>query len=129
MTNEPPVFTVVIADDDADVRAALAGLLSEHHGLEVTGQAASGRAAARLCEQLKPDLALVDVMMPQGGCDAAQAIRRVSPETAMVAYTARGDRRTREQLIECGFARVFVKGGGHDLCGDLYALASGPRGA
>ncbi|MFT4596187.1 MAG: two-component system response regulator DesR [Paracrocinitomix sp.] len=116
------VFSVIVADDDDNVRSALASLLDEHDGLRLAGLSDSGSGAADLCAEVHPELAVVDVMMPTGGCDAVTAIHQVSPDTVVVAYTARGDRRTREQLMECGMAEVFVKGGGVDLSAALYDL-------
>ena len=72
--------------------------------------------------EVLPELAIVDVMMPTGGCKAAAAIHDVSPDTVVVAYTARGDTRTREHLMHCGIAEVYVKGGGIDLPNALYDL-------
>ena len=116
------VFSVIVADDDDNVRTALASLLDEHDGLHLVGLTDSGSGAADLCADVHPELAVVDVMMPAGGCDAVAAIRQVSPDTIVVAYTARGDRHTRHQLVECGMIEVFVKGGGVDLSTALYDL-------
>lgn len=114
------VFSFVVADDDDAVRAAIIGLLGDHAGFDLVGQAPDGLTAADICASVLPDLAVVDVMMPSGGCDAATAIHAVSPETVVCAYTARGDRRTREQLMECGVEAVFVKGRSRDLAARLY---------
>lgn len=120
--NTHEVFSVIVADDDDNVRSALASLLDEHNGLLLAGLSDSGSGAADLCADVHPELAVVDVMMPTGGCEAVTAIHQVSPDTVVVAYTARGDRRTREQLLECGMTEVFVKGGGVDLSTALYEL-------
>lgn len=120
--NSHDVFSVIVADDDDNVRSALASLLDEHDGLNLVGLSDSGSGAANLCADVHPELAVVDVMMPTGGCEAVTAIHQVSPDTVVVAYTARGDRRTRQQLMACGMSQVFVKGGGDDLCTALYDL-------
>jgi|GEM_PF-1169280 len=120
-------FGVVIADDDENVRLALVGLFGEHTGFRLVGQASTGIEAAGLCASLRTDVALVDVMMPSGGCAAATAIRAVSPHTVIAAYTARTDRRTHTELTACGVARVFVKGGSDDLADALYVLVNQHR--
>lgn len=118
------VFTVVLADDDGRVRDALTDLLDDHPRLQVVGSAESGTAAAALCMTLHPNLAIVDVMMEAGGVEAVTAIHRVSPETLVVAYTARRDRRTHERLLAGGAAAVFIKGALIDLAGSLNDLAT-----
>jgi len=118
------VFSVVLADDDDKVRAALAGLIEDHASFALVGAVADGLAAADLCRSTTPDLVLVDVMMPTGGSDAAVAIHAVSPSTVVCAYTARGDRRTRDQLLAGGIEAVFVKGRSEDLAGRLFDLMS-----
>jgi DNA-binding NarL/FixJ family response regulator len=117
------VATVVIADDDASVREALAALLAAQVDLDVVGVAASGGVAATLCAEHRPTIALVDVMMPMGGRAAIEAIRAVSPSTRVVVYTARADRRTRAQMLEAGAVDVLVKGGGRDVVRELVTVA------
>jgi len=116
------VYGLVVADDDDNVRQALAGLLGDHQGFWLAGEATSGTEAAEICASLQPHAALIDVMMPTGGCQAATAILAVSPRTVIAAYTARADRRTHDELVGCGVAQVFVKGRGDDLAASLYQL-------
>lgn len=116
-------YAVVIADDDAAVRAALSELCDGHPNLRVVGTATNGVSAGALCIRYHPHLAVVDVMMPQGGVEVVATILAVSPRTVVAAYTARGDRRTRERVLASGAAAVFVKGGDLDLVGALHALA------
>lgn len=68
---------LVLADDHDIVRRGLRALLQEEPGLEIIGEAGDGRAALNLCQTLEPDLAILDVAMPQlNGIEvAAQAIR------------------------------------------------------
>ena len=115
-------YEIVIADDDDNVRHALAGLLGDHPGFVLVGQAATGIEAAQMCARLTPHVALIDVMMPAGGCEAATAIVAGSPSTIVAAYTAKSDRRTEDELTNCGVAKVFVKGRGDDLATALYEL-------
>lgn len=121
------VHRVVIADDDPTVRAALRDLLDDHPSLSVVASAASGAAVTALCGELVPDAAIVDVMMPDGGAVAVAAILAVSPSTIVVAYTALGDRRTREQLLTAGAAEVLVKGRSRDVAASLCELFERPR--
>ena len=121
---DQPPFTVVLADDDEQVRDAMAALFDDHPRLRVVGSAGSGAGAATLCAGLRPHLAVVDVMMPTGGVEAIEAIHAASPATIVVAYTARRDRRTRDRLLAGGAAAVFTKGITSDLAGALDELAA-----
>jgi DNA-binding NarL/FixJ family response regulator len=74
------VLRLVVADDNPVVRAGMANLLATVPGLDVVGSAADGREALDLVERLKPDLALLDVRMPQvDGIAVAQTIASTVP--------------------------------------------------
>jgi two-component system LytT family response regulator len=69
------VLRVLIADDERPARRFLANLLADVADVEVVGEAANGQEAVDLIEQLKPDLALLDLQMPElGGLDAARLV-------------------------------------------------------
>ncbi len=66
---------VLLADDDALLRAGIALVLGTEDGIEVVGQAADGLQAVELCAALAPDVVLMDVRMP--GIDGVEATRRI----------------------------------------------------
>ncbi|HEY8045495.1 MAG TPA: response regulator transcription factor [Streptosporangiaceae bacterium] len=72
--------TVVVADDQALVRAGLATLLDSQPGLAVVGQAGDGQEAVRLAREARPDVVLMDVRMPL--LDGLAATRRIAAEQA-----------------------------------------------
>ncbi len=78
-------ITVFLADDHAVVRAGLRFLLAAQPGLEVAGEAANGRDAVRQVEQLRPDVVVMDIAMPElNGIEAAGQIRETCPATQVI---------------------------------------------
>lgn len=123
-------LTVVIADDEAAVRAALVDLLNEHPALDVVGVAVDAEAAVRLAGELHPGVAVIDVRIPRGGgLEAIAGIREVSPETRIVAYSAADDRAQVSRILTAGADRYVVKGASayHLVDAILETAESGPR--
>lgn len=116
-------LSVVIVDDDPGIRSALSDLVTAHPDLSLAGVGDSGPAATELCERFHPTVAVVDVMMPGGGRDAVRSIHRVSPPTLVVVYTARSDRRTRQQMLDAGATLVITKGDGRDITAEIVGIA------
>lgn len=81
---------ILIADDHRLFRQGLIGLMGTRKDLvEVVGEATTGREAIQLTQDLKPDIVLMDINMPDGnGLEATGCIRRMCPDTAVVILTA-----------------------------------------
>jgi DNA-binding NarL/FixJ family response regulator len=75
MSAAHPTVRIVVADDHQVVRAGFAGLLDTQDDFEVVGTAADGTDAVRICRDLNPDVALMDVRMP--GTDGIEATRQL----------------------------------------------------
>src|SRR5579862_7558630 len=100
-------ITCVVADDHPAMLAAVADILARG-GIDVVGRAADGQEALALIESKQPRVALVDVRMPRlSGIEVAQRATAVSPGTAIVFYTAYGDRALLSEALDVG-ARGFV---------------------
>jgi signal transduction histidine kinase len=104
-------ITVLIAEDEPAVRAALADVIGTEDSLELVGAAADAQQAIDLAREHHPDVALLDVKMPAGGGPrAAREIRMLSPGTRVVALSAYEDRTTVLEMLRAGVAGYLVKG-------------------
>jgi len=83
------VIRVLLADDHGVVREGLRMFLGRDPDLDVVGEAANGAEAVELARQLRPDVVLMDLLMPvMDGVAATAAIRNALPETEVVALTS-----------------------------------------
>ena len=106
---------VLLADDEPGLRIALTELLSHEDRVELIGTAADAEEAIRLAEADLPDVALVDVRMPEGGgTHAARGISRVSPRTRVIALSAYEDRDNVLEMLRAGAVGYLVKGAAAD---------------
>src|ERR1700733_4996259 len=81
-------LSILIADDHPVVRRGLRMLLELHPGWRICAEVGSGSEAIRKAMQLKPNLALLDIGMPDlNGLEAGAQIRRVSPQTKILFLT------------------------------------------
>jgi two-component system, NarL family, response regulator NreC len=102
--------TILLADDHVLFRQGLALLVREQAGWEIVGEADDGEEAVRLAERLRPRIAVLDVEMPRmSGLEAARRIRKLSPETQIVALSMYGDPHYRERMLEAGASAYVLK--------------------
>jgi len=110
-TAPPKSFTVLVADDAQGTREALVELFGETPDINCVAAVADARAAVSACAMWHPDVALVDVRMPEGGgLEAVLGIRDVSPSTRVLAYSASSDRASVVQMLRSGAHGYVVKG-------------------
>jgi DNA-binding NarL/FixJ family response regulator len=119
--------TILLADDHLLVRQGLAALLGAQDGWEVVAEAGDGAEAVRFAGALKPRVAILDVEMPRmGGIEAARAIRRVSPNTLVVALSMYSDLHYLERMREAGASGYVLKNEAfEDLIDAIHAVLRG----
>src|SRR5712692_1191680 len=101
---------LVIADDHKLVRAGLRKMLTGQRGLEVVGEATNGREALALCRRLQPDLALIDVRMPElDGLAACRAIKQECPATSVILITIHENPDYLLEALKAGAAGYVLK--------------------
>ncbi len=116
---------VVVVDDVDDMRMLLRMQFRRDGRFDVVGEGADGSEAIAVCEQLQPDLLVLDRQMPNlGGLEALPDIRRVSPGTAVVLYTAHADASTCEAAVDAGALDVLEKSGNRNFVDRLVGAVS-----
>ena len=102
--------TILLADDHQLMRKGLRAMLEEQEGLNVVGEAENGRAAVRLAKQLKPDVVIMDVTMPDlNGIDATRQIRGDDPMTKVVALSMHPERQFVLEMLAASATAYLLK--------------------
>ncbi|OZM69994.1 DNA-binding response regulator [Amycolatopsis antarctica] len=121
------MIRVLLADDEAMVRAGVAAILATDSGIEVVAEAGDGREAIERARETRPDVALLDIRMPQlDGLEAAAEIRRLVPETAIIMLTTFGEDDYIAKALACGAGGFLLKAGDpRELLAGVRAVADG----
>jgi CheY-like chemotaxis protein/PAS domain-containing protein len=101
---------IVIADDSDDIRLMLRFMLEQHEGIEVVGEAGTGREAIDEVTRHVPDVLLLDLAMPDvDGLQATAALRETNTATRIVVLTGYADPTIRERAMAAGADGFLVK--------------------
>ncbi|WP_199434252.1 response regulator [Qaidamihabitans albus] len=121
------MIRVLLADDEAMVRAGVGAILAADDGIEVVAEAADGHEAVEQVRLSRPDVALLDIRMPRlDGLAAAAETRRVRPETAVVMLTTFGEEEYIERALGEGASGFLLKSGDpRELIAGVRAVAEG----
>jgi DNA-binding NarL/FixJ family response regulator len=101
---------VLVVDDHDLFRTGLASLLSSQPDIEVVAQASGGRTGVRLADELRPDVVLMDLRMPDvAGPDATRQILALHPETRVLVLTVASDSADVESALKAGATGFMAK--------------------
>ncbi|MEU8568785.1 response regulator transcription factor [Streptomyces pathocidini] len=122
--DEPPArcVRVLLADDEAMMRAGVRAILDAAPDIEVVAEAGDGREALELARAHRPDVALLDIRMPVlDGLGAAAELRRSAPEIAVVMLTTFSEDEYITSALDSGASGFLLKSG------DPYELMAAVR--
>ncbi len=108
--NTSQTIQVMLVDDHNVVRSGLATFLRAYEDLELVGEARNGLEALRLCRQKRPDVILMDLMMPEmDGIAATRAILAECPEIKIIAMTSFEEEQLVQGVLAAGAISYLLK--------------------
>jgi DNA-binding NarL/FixJ family response regulator len=110
MTRTAKKLRILLADDHELVRRGIRGLLRARRGWKVVGEAVNGREAVEKTSKLKPDVAIVDISMPDlDGLQATRQIRELTPTTKVVVLSMHESDQMVRRVLEAGALGYVLK--------------------
>ncbi|MFF1967148.1 response regulator [Streptomyces sp. NPDC058232] len=121
------MIRVLIADDEAMIRAGVRAVLTTDPGIDVVAEAADGHDAVELVRRHRPQVAVLDIRMPKvNGIEAAAEIHRTVPTTGVIMLTTFGEDDYILQALGGGAAGFLIKSGEpEELIAGVRAVADG----
>ena len=118
---------ILLADDHTVVRQGFKMILDAQADMEIVGEAANGRQAVELAEQLRPDVVVMDVSMPElNGIEATRRLATSVPRARVVALSMHKDSVYVREILRAGARGYLLKdSGAADLVAAIHAVASG----
>jgi two-component system response regulator NreC len=114
MTKTPPPLRILIADDHDVMRQGTRSVVEREGGWAVCGTASTGREAVSKAAELKPDLVIMDMTMPElNGLDAAIQIKRRLPGTEILMFTAHESDDLIRDAFQAGVKSFILKSEAH----------------
>ncbi len=126
MSESDPI-RVLIVDDHGMVRRGLMTYLKNEVDVQIVGEARDGQEAVQLCEQLHPDVILMDLMMPRlDGVAATRLIRQQWPHVHVIALTSFAEKDLVQNALQAGAIGYLLKNAtGTDVAAAIRAACAG----
>ena len=119
---------ILIAHDSELIRPMLIGALSERKDWTICGEAANGRQAVLLAVELRPDVILLDFLMPMlSGLQAAEEILKLMPLVPIVLYTMSDNEQVEAEAKKTGIRKVVSKANSQSLVAALEEVLGKPH--
>jgi DNA-binding NarL/FixJ family response regulator len=127
MGETPSRIRILLVDDHAMVRRGMRDFLELHDDLEVIGEAGDGATAVERCAELRPDVVIMDLLMPElDGIEATRRIKAAQPSVEVVALTSFIEESRVVAAIEAGAAGFLLKDAeADDLAAAIRSAAAG----
>lgn len=121
------MISIIIAEDHTIVREGFRSLLEATSDIKVVGEAKNGKIAVNLCQELKPDIILMDIAMPTlNGIEAARLITRDVPETKVIMLSMYSDEEyVHESLLAGALGYLVKETASEDLIKAIYEINEG----
>lgn len=104
------ILRILIAEDHTTVREGVKLIIESQPDMEVCGEAGDGREAIKLAQQLKPDVLVMDISMPElNGLKAAAKLKRIMPEIKILTLTRHTDEAYLQELLQAGVSGYVLK--------------------
>ena len=127
MTEEQGKIRVIVVDDHDMVRRGLAAYFNTHPDLILVGEASDGQESLEVCQSQRPDVVLMDLIMPGlGGIEATRRIREQYPDTQVIALSSYQDKDLVQKAIQVGAISFLLKNvSGDDLADAVRSAYAG----
>jgi len=110
MTKESKNIRILIADDHSITRSGIKTLISVYDDLTLVGEAANGAEAITMCDEVSPDVILMDINMPViDGIEATVKIREKYPNIKIIALTSYVDKKLVTSILKAGAISYIIK--------------------
>jgi len=126
MTQENPI-RIVLVDDHLQIHRTVQAILRATPDIRLVGQGANGREGIELCQHYRPDIVLMDVVMPvMDGIEATKALHELLPELKILVMSSFQDHESVHAMLQNGALGYITKGSlAEDLAGTIRTTFQG----